>query len=117
MGDDDADPTTVDEEVWYVPYKFYRLKKISAYMPADGTTMPGFNVRFLVKSSHCDLQGVCGWPPIDHTFGNTGVGYTPQSPLPVFTSSNEIVQIATCVDTSSTDGKADFESFHLKIIN
>ena len=112
--DDPVDPS--DDVTWYVPHKFYRIKKIIAYMPADEVTMPGFKLIFSVPNFYSELFGVSDWPNIEHTFGNIGVGYTPQSPEPEKEFNKEIRKMATCVDLYDTENdKADFESWRMKI--
>ena len=112
--DDPVDPS--DDVTWYVPHKFYRIWKIIAYMPADEVTMPGFKLIFRVPSNYDTKYGVSDWPDIEHTFGNIGIGYTPQSPEPEKEFTTEIRKMATCVDLYDTENdKADFESFRFKI--
>ena len=49
------------DDIWYVPYKDYKLKKIEAWKKGGKTS--GFEVTFSAPSSYVD------WPDVTFMFG------------------------------------------------
>ena len=103
----DGDPLT--DDIWYVPHKFYSLSKLKVWInDPNENSMPAFQVTF-----KADPTKTSGWPDEVHTFGNTGVGYTPVTYEVDFT--DQITEMATCVDDIwGSDPYADLERFKIK---
>ena len=76
-----AEVGTITTNLWYVPYRNYRLTKIEMFK--NGHNTAGFTLTFSPPSSYT------GWPDETHTFGNTGETSQYQS----ITFDNEIVSI------------------------